>query len=144
MNERPISGLIVLLLALAAIGGLFLWAQTRAPGGAAITIAAPAGGEAWQTGSTQTVSWASKGVPATHKVAITIRRIPPPPLQTEGQEFDPIIFTDLPNTGSVDWTIADMYPAGTYVLGLTAYESTPVTNPITAESAQFTISHPGA
>jgi hypothetical protein len=33
-----------------------------------------------------------------------------------------------------------MYPSGNYVLGLTAYTSTPVTNPVSAESAEFVIS----
>jgi len=50
------------------------------------------------------------------------------------------MYTDLPNTGSAEWTISDMYPSGNYVLGLTAYASTPVTNPVSAESAEFTLS----
>jgi hypothetical protein len=63
-------------------------------------------------------------------------------LPEEGQEFDPIVFTDLPNTGSATWTISDQYPGGTFILGASAYESVPVENPVSAESAHFVITHP--
>jgi hypothetical protein len=63
-------------------------------------------------------------------------------LQEEGQEFDPIVAINLPNTGSYEWTLADMYPSGTYVLGLNAYESLPITDSVSAESAPFQIVHP--
>lgn len=137
----------ILLWALAIIAvGIGAYVILTSSGGTeappSITLTSPTVGEAWETGSTHTISWVSVGVPETHKVAVSIRRIPPPPLQEEGQEFDPVIFTDLPNTGSVEWTISDMYPAGTYVLGLSAYESLPVTNPVSAESAEFRIAPP--
>ena len=132
---------IVTIIVLA--GGLYAWiAYPSTPAEAAIIAASPKGGEIWQTGSTHIISWTTQGVPSTDKISLTIRRIPPPRLQTEGQEFDPIIAINLPNSGSYDWTIADMYPPGTYVLGLTAYESIPVTNPISAESASFEIVPP--
>jgi hypothetical protein len=107
-----------------------------------IVITSPIGGENWQPGEEHVISWKTKDIPAANKISITIRRIPPPPLQQEGQEFDPIIFTNLSNTGSVTWTISTMYPNGTYVLGISAYKSVPVTNPISSESKEFIITHP--
>ena len=139
MQRSTIS--ILVLLALLVIGAVFVLRSgpSTAP---SLTVTAPSGGEHWQSGETHAISWKTSGVPAGDKISVTIRRLPPPPLPTEGQEFDPIVFTDLPNTGSTTWTISPMYPGGTYVLGVTAYASTPVTNPISAESAPFTITHP--
>lgn len=134
---------IIILISLIAIAGaVCYWQTTPYDSSPAITITSPAGGEVWQSGEEHTISWDTHDVPANNKISVTIRRIPPPPLQEEGQEFDPIIFIDLPNTGSTTWKISPMYPSGTYMLGINAYESTPVTNPISAESAQFSITHP--
>jgi len=133
---------VAVLISVALGGGLYWWMQARTPAEAVITIVAPAGGETWQAGEEHTISWDARGVPASDKISVTIRRIPPPPLREEGQEFDPVIFTDLPNTGSTTWKISAMYPGGTYVLGISAYEGVPVTNPISAESRPFTITHP--
>ncbi len=105
-------------------------------------ITSPAGGETFKTGETHIISWKADALPAADKIAVTIRRVPPPPLREEGQEFDPIIFAGLPNGGSVSWKISPMYPDGTYVLGVGAYASVPVTNEISAESAEFTIMRP--
>ena len=132
--------LVLLIVLVLVAGGVWYWQSTRLSTSPVITVTSPAGGEKWETGSTHPILWTTSGIPASDKISITIRRIPPPPLPEEGQEFDPIIYTDLPNTGSAMWTISDMYPSGNYVLGLTAYTSTPVTNPISAESAEFTIS----
>jgi len=133
---------IVIVLIIVGLGaGLYAWmTYTYTPAVAAIIVVSPKGGEAWDAGSTHTISWTTSGIPSSDKISVTIRRIPPPPLQIEGQEFDPIVFTDLPNTGNAAWTISDMYPSGTYVLGLNAYESVPITNEISAESAEFTLS----
>ncbi len=133
---------LLLAVSLIIVGALLVWLAPRGAVAPAISVTAPAGNESWLTGSTHTISWATTGVPSSYKVAVSIRRIPPPDLQTEGQEFDPLVFTDLPNSGSASWNISDMYPPGTYVLGLTAYEATPVTNPVSAESAPFTITPP--
>jgi len=138
MNRVSVSLIALLLLA----GGVWYWWSVRPSASPTITITTPAGDEAWQSGEEQTISWTTHGVPASNKIAITIRRVPPPPLQEEGQEFDPILFTDLPNTGSTTWKISSMYPNGTYVLGINAYESVPITTAISAESAQFSITHP--
>ncbi len=128
-------------LAIIVIGiGIHSWAgykQQQAV--SSIIIISPKGGESWVTGSTQTISWTAENIPSNYKISVTIRRIPPPPLQTEGQEFDPIVFTNLENSGSVEWAISGMYPTGNYVLGVTGYASLPVTNPVSAESGQFKI-----
>ena len=106
---------------------------------ASVQIVSPKSGEVLKSGTSYTIRWTSENVPVSNKISITIRRIPPPPLKEEGQEFDPIIFTDLPNTGSKEWTVSDMYPAGKYVLGITSYVSVPITDPLTAESGEFNI-----
>lgn len=107
-----------------------------------IIVTTPAQGETLQPGEERLISWITNDVPLSNKISITIRRIPPPPLKEEGQEFDPIIFTDLPNYGSITWKISPMYPDGSYVIGLQAYESLPIKNAISGESAQFAITHP--
>lgn len=99
-----------------------------------ITLVSPNGGETLKEGSVFTIRWSTKNIPATYKISINIRRVAPPPLPAEGQEFDPFVFVGLENTGSVDWTVSDMYPEGNYILGITSYKSTPVTNPISDES----------
>ncbi len=99
-----------------------------------ITLIFPNGGETLEEGSTYTIKWETQNIPSTYKISITIRRVPPPPLPTEGQEFDPIVFVGLENTGSAEWNVAYMYPEGNYLLGITAYALTPITNPISDES----------
>jgi hypothetical protein len=137
--NRLFAPLVVLLLLL---GGAWYWWSARPSALPSIAIASPAGGEMWQAGEEHAILWNTRGVPAGDKISVTLRRIPPPPLQQEGQEFDPVVFTDLPNTGSTTWKVSAMYPGGTYVLGISAYEGVPVTNPISAESMSFTIAHP--
>ena len=141
-SSRKLTPFILILLV--AIGMVLWWfySSPKVLPTPSITITSPAGGEAWQPGETHSITWTTIGIPEDNKISVTIRRIPPPPLQEEGQEFDPIIFTDLLNTGNAEWTIAPMYPSGTYTLGLTAYESAPITNPITEESQPFAITHP--
>lgn len=139
MQKGTLATLIVLVI---VVIGAVVVLMERGAAPASIAFTSPLGGEAWQSGETHTISWKTTGIPEGYTVALTIRRIPPPPLQEEGQEFDPVIFTDLPNTGSTTWTISPQYPGGTYVLGASAYESMPVTNPISAESNTFTLTHP--
>ncbi len=134
---------VVLIVAGAVIvicGGLYTWGRYQAAQSTpSVMITSPTGTDTWTVGSTHAITWIAKNIPSGNKISIAIRRIPPPPLPAEGQEFDPVIFTNLENTGSVDWTISDMYPTGTYVLGITSYASVPITDPITAESTPFTI-----
>ena len=142
--KTPPFRLVVALIGAVIIvgGGLYIWkTHDQSPTTPEIAITSPQTGDDWMIGSTHAITWATKNIPAENKISITIRRVPPPPLQTEGQEFDPILFTNLANTGTVDWTIADQYPTGTYVLGISSYKSIPVTNPISAESAPFQITH---
>lgn len=136
-----VSALLVALILLTG-GAWYWWSAQQSSALPTIAIATPSGGETWQPGEEHTISWVSHGVPESDKISITIRRIPPPPLQMEGQEFDPILFTVLSNTGSTTWKISPMYPDGTYVLGINAYKSIPITTTISAESAQFKVTHP--
>lgn len=124
------------------LAAAWLWWPRQSDSPPSITVLAPAGGETWEPGEEHTIAWGTRGIDPDDKISITIRRIPPPPLQEDGQEFDPIVFIDLSNTGSVTWKLSSMYPDGTYVLELHAYESLPITGAVSAESAPFTILHP--
>ncbi|MGB9695072.1 MAG: Ser-Thr-rich GPI-anchored membrane family protein [Caldisericaceae bacterium] len=128
---------LVVAVIIVVLGGL-IWQYSRTAVKSAqpsVSLVFPNGGEVLTEGSTYTIKWETKNIPAEDKVSITIRRVPPPPLPSEGQEFDPIIFTNLDNTGSKEWTVALMYPEGDYILGISCYASVPVTNPISGESS---------
>ncbi len=99
-----------------------------------LVLVSPNGGETLKTGSVFTIKWDSKNVPSGNKISITIRRTSPPDLPQEGQEFDPIVFINLDNTGSKEWDVSDMYPSGNYMLGITSYASLPITESISDES----------
>jgi len=99
-----------------------------------VTLISPNGGEVLKKGSTYTIKWGTQNIPATNKISINIRRVAPPPLPSDGQEFDPIVFINLENTGSKDWTVSDMYPKGNYIIGITSYASIPITDAISDES----------
>ncbi|MBU6214509.1 GPI anchored serine-threonine rich family protein [Patescibacteria group bacterium] len=128
---------IALTIIIVALGGWY-WLSHPSP---TLSITSPASGATWQAGEERTITWKSRGL-GSDKIAITIRRIPPPPLQEEGQEFDPVIFTDLPNTGSASWKISPQYPNGTYAITVHAYPGTLVTNEIVDESEPFALTHP--
>jgi len=138
--------ILALVVIIVVIGGVVYWqyknmvAKNAQP---SITLLSPNGGEILNGGSTYTIKWETKNIPAANKISIGIRRVPPPPLPSEGQEFDPIVFINLDNTGSKEWTVSDMYPEGNYILGVTSYVSIPITNPISDESnATFHIVKP--
>ncbi len=133
---------LILILALVGVGAWYLYRGNPGALAPSIAVTSPAEGDTWQAGETHTISWTTQDVPASDRISVTLRRIPPPPLPAEGQEFDPIIFTNLPNTGNATWTISDMYPGGKFVLGVSAYKSVPVENPVSAESQPFIITHP--
>ncbi len=136
------KSLVVLTTATVIVAGAVavLWgAEPLTP---SLTVTSPEAGAALQPGETRVISWKTTGVPANDHVSITLQRIPPPPLPAEGQGFDPIIFTGLPNTGSTTWTISPQYPDGTYKIAVNAYESVPVTGAVSGESPAFTITHP--
>lgn len=135
--------LITLALVVVVLASVTYWQyknMTVRSAQPSITLIYPNGGEVLKEGSTYTIKWKTKNIPAENKISVTIRRVAPPALPAEGQEFDPIVFINLENTGSNDWTLSDMYPEGNYILEINSYESTPVTNPISDESdTVFTI-----
>ena len=135
LKQLLISAAIVILG-----GAWYWWSNTHIE--PIIAVVSPVGGESWQPGEVHTISWRTSGIPASDKISMTIRRVPPPPLQQEGQEFDPIVAVDLPNTGSTSWKISPMYPNGTYIIGLHAYTTMPAAGEVTAESKEFSLVHP--
>jgi membrane-bound inhibitor of C-type lysozyme len=129
--------LITILVLIIVLGGLAYWQYKNTsvknvqP---SIALISPNGGETLKEGSVYAIKWNTQNIPATNKVSISIRRVAPPALPAEGQEFDPIVFTDLENTGSKDWNVSYMYPDGNYMLGITSYASIPITDAISDES----------
>jgi hypothetical protein len=134
---------LVLVVIICALAGIIYWQYTKKTAGnseESITITSPNGGEVLKEESTYTIKWETKNMPTENKISISIRRVAPPALPTEGQEFDPIIFINLENTGSKDWIVSDMYPEGNYIIEINSYASIPITNPISDESdAVFSI-----
>jgi hypothetical protein len=100
-----------------------------------INLISPNGGEEWKTGETHLIKWSSENIPKEYKISIHLRRVPPPPLQKEGQEFDPIAFINLENNGSTTWKISDMYPTGNYLMEIVSYPSIPITTTTSDESS---------
>lgn len=123
---------ITIIIALIVFAGIFLFLQNKNK--VSLTLISPNGGEIIEEGSTYTIKWNSKNIPTDNKISISIRRIIPSSTPIEGQEFDPLIFFNLDNNGSVDWTVSDMYPSGDYLVSITSYSSLPVTDPIFDES----------
>lgn len=119
-------------LIIASLGGLVYWQIARTS--PSVVLLSPNGGETIEEGKTYTIKWETKNIPEADKISIHIRRIPPPSLQPEGQEFDPVVFINLDNTGSYDWRVSDMYPEGNYVLEINSYASIPVQEVISDES----------
>jgi membrane-bound inhibitor of C-type lysozyme len=136
MNKKIVVTILVVII-IVVLGGVVYWQYRNANSRSvnpSITLVSPNGGEVLKEGSVYTIKWNTQNIPATNKISITIRRVAPPALPTEGQEFDPIVFTDLENTGSKDWTVSYMYPDGNYILGITSYASIPITDAISDES----------
>lgn len=102
-----------------------------------IRVEVPKGGEQWALQSTHTISWSTSNIPKKAKIGVSIRRVSSPQSQTDRQEFDPVLLTNLPNTGHAAWNISNAFPVGTYVLQLHAYASLPIENAASAESAAF-------
>jgi len=143
--KRSLLSLALVLIVFALGGVIYLQYKNMATRSAepSITLLSPNGGEVLSEDSVYTIKWTTQNIPATDKISIGIRRVAPPPLPSEGQEFDPIVFVNLENTGSKDWNVSEMYPEGNYILGITSYASVPVNNPISDESdAMFRIVKP--
>lgn len=147
MHKKFLVIILAIIIIAVLVGVVYQQKKTKniSPGNTSpsITLVYPNGGETLNEGSVYTISWKTQNIPATNKVALTIRRVPPPALREEGQEFDPIIFTDLENTGSKEWKVSYIYPDGNYIIGINTYESLPIINPISDESdATFQIINP--
>jgi hypothetical protein len=130
------KALIVIILAIAlGIGSIIYWQYGNKDNiQPSIALVSPNGGETLEKGSEYKIVWNTQEIPSTDKISVTIRRVEPPALPEEGQEFDPIIFINLENTGSVDWIVSDNYPEGNYIIGINSYSSIPVTNSVSDES----------
>ncbi len=139
-NKKRTLFILTFFLLIAIGAGFYFW-QIRGQfqNVASISIISPSAQDVWAMGSTHVISWNTKNIPSENKISITIRRIPPPPLPLDGQEFDPILFINLPDTGSVNWTIPTAYPAGTYIIAVNSYKKVPITNVIAVESQPFKI-----
>ena len=81
--------LLILLVALAAIFGSYYFLRKGSNPSLiqSIRVISPTSGDVVKSGTVQTIQWVSENVPTSNKIAVTIRRIPPPPLQEEGQEL---------------------------------------------------------
>ena len=135
---KKLSTILILLVVFFA--GIFIIMERR--NAATINLLSPNGGETLETGSIWTINWGTKNIPEGNKVAISIRRLLPENTTIEGQEFDPLIFVDLENSGVIDWTIPSSYPEGEYLMEVTSYESLPINNSISDESdATFKITN---
>lgn len=145
MEKQKMKKILLAVLSLIVFAGAGCGAywQTNQNLEPAIILVSPNGGEVLREGSVYAIKWETKNIPETDKISVNIRRTAPPALQEEGQEFDPLISVNLENTGSFDWQVSDMYPEGSYIIGITAYKSIPVTNPVSDESdAVFSIVKP--
>jgi hypothetical protein len=92
---------IIIIILLIVFVGLFLQNKDSP----SLTLIFPNGGEVLEEGSTYTIKWDSKNIPADSKVSMSLRRVIS---ATEEQEF-PLDLFDLYNTGSVEWTVSNMY-----------------------------------
>lgn len=83
-----------------------------------ITVVSPNGGEVWEKGSRQTVTWDSIGVPADyHRLSIFLRYITP-----RGGEKRIDLTKSALNDGSEEFIIPEDIPAGNYLLSIRAKE----------------------
>lgn len=119
--------ILIISLILVSFFGYQAYLQFTQTVQSSITLISPIGGEILEEGMTYFIKWETQNVPETNKIAINIRRVPPPPLSEEGQEFDPVVFVNLENTGSVEWEVSEMYPEGDYLLSIISYEALPIT-----------------
>ena len=79
-----------------------------------ITVTSPNGGENWQAGTTQTITWSSIGVTGAVQIQPYLNGVP----QTN-------IAASASNTGSYSWSIPSNYtPGTTYKIGISAMSGT--------------------
>jgi hypothetical protein len=83
-----------------------------------ITIISPNGGEVWEKGSRQTVTWDSAGIPTDYnRLRIFLRYITP-----SGGEKRIDLTKNTLNDGSEEFVIPEDIPAGNYLLSIRAIE----------------------
>ncbi len=84
-----------------------------------LTITSPNGGEKWETGSTQTITWNSSG-DAGSTVSLELYNL---------GSLDRTIAASTDNDGSYDWTIpGDVTPSGNYKVKITSLSNAAVTD----------------
>lgn len=93
-----------------------------------LTVTRPNGGERWYTGSIQTITWTNAAIDASALVKVELIR----PGGTD------VLFNGIPNTGSVDWTVATPNP-GTSSIRVSALDGS---NAVDSSDGTFTILAP--
>ncbi|MBI3949577.1 MAG: zinc-dependent metalloprotease [Acidobacteria bacterium] len=66
------------------------------PPGPSITVLVPNGGESWRINSTQAIQWTSSGISGNVKIR----------LSRNGGSSYKTLFNNVPNTGSIQWTVS--------------------------------------
>ncbi|MBI5220892.1 MAG: hypothetical protein HY978_03620 [Candidatus Liptonbacteria bacterium] len=87
---------------------------TPTPTRPTLTVLSPNGGEAWTVGSSQTVTWSSRDLPASHKLSV-IR------LRSSANNREINLASDVPNTGSAQITVPANLEPGKYTLEIKSY-----------------------
>jgi len=129
--------MVALLVGLAILGvGIYFYTRTEVT--PTIVVVSPSNGATLMAGSPYQIVWQTESIPDDYLVSVVLRRISPPPSE-EGQDFDPVLFTNLANTGVVEWIPPSSLIDGTYVIEVNGYESLPMTNPVLGTSEPFRI-----
>jgi membrane-bound inhibitor of C-type lysozyme len=85
--------------------------QYDIPGKEGIKVISPNGGEIWSKGQKVRISWSAAKEVKSVNIRLVISG------DEDGQNFNAAIASDIPNTGSYDWTVQDLYAE---VLGIKA------------------------
>jgi hypothetical protein len=129
-SMKKLGTLLILLIVFLVASFIIIQQKNNS----SITILWPNGGETIEAGSTQIINWGTKNIPEGNKISISIKRVLTADEVVEEQEFDPLLFVGLENTGTIEWEVSESYPEGDYILEINSYESLPMTNPISDES----------
>jgi len=78
--------------------GLFSLGEASPPSGPSITVVSPNGGESWRIGRTYTIQWRSSGLNSDVWIG----------LSRDGGRTYRVLFQSVPDTGSVQWTVAGL------------------------------------
>jgi membrane-bound inhibitor of C-type lysozyme len=85
--------------------------QYDIPGKEGIKVISPNGGEIWSKGQKVRISWSAAKEIKSVNIRLVISG------KEDGQNFNAAIASDIPNTGSYEWTVQDLYAE---VLGIKA------------------------